>query len=135
MMRKRIVWIAALAVYAGAIFFISGVPLDERPPLLAFPKSDGLLHAMEFALFFFLARKATGKTALALLLTVVYAGSDELHQAFVPSREASLADFGFDILGALVAAIARTVTRRHSLLPATRRRILAIRVSEKEKGN
>ncbi|MFC2078313.1 VanZ family protein [Candidatus Bipolaricaulota bacterium] len=132
---KRIVWIAGLVVYAGAIFFISGLPLDESPPFLAFPRSDGLLHATEFAVFFVLARKATGKTALALLLTAVYAGSDELHQAFVPAREASLVDFGFDILGALVAAIARTVIGRYSLLPAIRRRILAIRASEKEKGN
>ena len=135
MMRKRIVWIAVLVVYAGAIFFVSGLPLDERPPFLAFPKSDGLLHAVEFAVFFVLARKATGKTTLALLLAVVYAGSDELHQAFVPARAACLADFGFDILGALVAAIARTVIERRFLLPAIRRRILAIRVSEKEKGN
>ncbi len=130
----RIVWITVLVLYAGGIFVLSGLPLNEGPAFLRFPGSDWLLHAAEFAIFFVLARKATGRTAFAFLLTVVYAGSDELHQAFVSSRTASLADFGFDVLGGLIAVIAWTAIGRRSLLPATHRRILAIRASGKEKG-
>lgn len=41
--------------------------------------------------------------AWALVLTVVYAITDELHQAFVPGRYASAGDVGIDAAGALIA--------------------------------
>ena len=40
---------------------------------------------------------------LALLLTVLYAASDEWHQSFVPGRHPSLLDVGIDAAGALLA--------------------------------
>ena len=40
--------------------------------------------------------KATGRT---LLVIVLYAASDEFHQAFVPARDASLRDVSIDTLG------------------------------------
>lgn len=40
--------------------------------------------------------------ALALLVCLAYALSDEWHQSFVPSRQATLRDVGIDALGALV---------------------------------
>lgn len=36
---------------------------------------------------------------LALVITAVYCASDELHQAFVPNREASFGDVALDTLG------------------------------------
>ena len=41
--------------------------------------------------------------AWALAMTVVYAITDELHQAFVAGRNASVRDVGIDAAGALVA--------------------------------
>jgi VanZ family protein len=38
-----------------------------------------------------------------LLLTVLWASIDELHQAFVPGRGAHVSDIGIDTLGALLA--------------------------------
>ena len=38
----------------------------------------------------------------ALALTIAFAASDELHQAFVPGRVPSWLDLGFDGLGAVV---------------------------------
>lgn len=53
---------------------------------------------------------------LALLLAVAYGLTDELHQAFVPGRNASLLDVGFDALGALVASLIgrRWLRARHA---------------------
>jgi len=43
---------------------------------------------------------------LAWLLTVLYAASDELHQSFVPGRNASLVDvLVFDAIGALIGLV------------------------------
>ncbi len=39
----------------------------------------------------------------AVLLTLAYAFSDELHQQFIFGRTASLRDVGFDLLGAVLA--------------------------------
>ena len=43
--------------------------------------------------------------ALVWLMAVLYAGSDELHQLFVPGRHGSLVDVMIDGLGALIAVI------------------------------
>lgn len=40
---------------------------------------------------------------LALVLTAAYAGTDEIHQQFVPTRVGSLWDVAIDTLGAAVA--------------------------------
>jgi VanZ family protein len=40
---------------------------------------------------------------LAFLVTVLYASTDEFHQAFVPSRGSSVHDVGFDACGALLS--------------------------------
>ncbi len=41
----------------------------------------------------------------AVLLSSVYAGLDEFHQSFVPSRTASVGDVGFDVAGALLGSL------------------------------
>jgi hypothetical protein len=43
--------------------------------------------------------------AKSLLLSLAYAISDELHQSFVPSRQASALDVGIDLCGALFALL------------------------------
>ncbi len=39
----------------------------------------------------------------AFLVGLLYAGSDEYHQTFVPGRHGTVVDLGVDILGMLVA--------------------------------
>jgi len=52
---------------------------------------------------------------LAILLAVSYALTDELHQAFVPGRHASVLDIGFDYVGAASAClVARNVLERRT---------------------
>jgi VanZ family protein len=102
-MMKQWTWIVLLTTYAAAIGYVSHQPLSlgEAP----FPHFDKLLHLAEFGLFMLLAWHATGRRlAIAWLLTLAFAGSDELHQALIPARDASLLDFVADFFGASVMA-------------------------------
>jgi VanZ family protein len=73
-------------------------------------------HVTEFAVLALLwyrslawdARGWEPRTALAAFgLSVLFAGVDEAHQAFVATRTASVLDVGWDGLGALCAVIGR----------------------------
>ena len=74
-----------------------------------------LAHASEYAVLALLLYRAFVHTALksrtilsaglVLLLCAAYAASDEFHQSFVPSRNASLRDVMIDICGAMLAVI------------------------------
>lgn len=68
-----------------------------------------LLYAGLFGRF----KSLTGSRArmLALVLTVLYAASDELHQAFVPGRSSSIVDVWIDAGGALTALLAVALIR------------------------
>lgn len=72
-------------------------------------------------------RTATDGTAvwpnirLTLLVVVLYAASDEFHQYFVPSREASVRDVFIDSFGAILALLLIRLAarlRRQRLTPA-----------------
>jgi VanZ family protein len=103
-------WLLVLA-YAGTIFFLSSRPGNTLPD---FRVSDKLLHAVLFGGLAILvcralraqvsARSRAFIAIVALLVTVCYGISDEVHQLFVPRRAAELADVMADSLGALLAA-------------------------------
>ena len=42
------------------------------------------------------------RALLALTFSILYASSDEYHQAFIPSRTSSLTDVGIDSIGVLI---------------------------------
>jgi len=133
-LRSRWTWRAALLAYAAAIFVVSGMQMGEGPGLLPFPGGDKLLHAVEFAIFFLLARMALGRSSWAFLLTALYAGSDELHQAFVPTRDACFWDFVADLAGAAFAALIVSAFTPRSLLRRMAGRILGTPVQNRERG-
>jgi len=125
-------WIALSIGYAAGIFAASSIPLSDLP-LLSASGLDKVIHAIEYALFFFLVRKAAlGRTWIALIITILYAGSDELHQAFVPGRHAGIDDFGADLVGIALMAALGALLRRPSLPARIHRRILGIVISRKE---
>jgi VanZ family protein len=95
-------WIT-LAVYGGLIFTLSSM----SNPLPAFDliqrrHIDKVLHIIEYGIFSFLLFRALSLTcrritagklvALVVVVSFVYAVSDELHQSFVPMRDASAHD-------------------------------------------
>ncbi len=98
-------WLSVVA-YATLIFYLSDQP---QTPSINMPFFDKFLHTIEYAIFGFLLMRAfknsgfnlDNKTALSLSVIVVfvYGISDEIHQAFVLNRTASIFDALFDLIG------------------------------------
>jgi VanZ family protein len=64
----------------------------------------------------FISTKAMAMAGLALVMSAIFAASDEFHQSFVPSRTATLGDVMIDIGGALIGlAIYWAITARKQL--------------------
>ena len=63
-----------------------------------------LAHVTEFAILGALLARALPERA-ALLVGIAYAASDEVHQHFVPGREAALLDVAIDAVGVLVGVL------------------------------
>jgi VanZ family protein len=73
------------------------------------------MHLVEFGILVLLWYRALGwrgtgwqaRTAVtALILAMGFAGLDEVHQMFVPGRTGTMADIGWDSLGATLALAA-----------------------------
>lgn len=117
--RPRLWWALALAL-ACLIFYLSASPdargaagwLDLRHP------RDKLVHGTVYAVLASCVYLATGRPFLAVVLASLYGASDELHQAVVPGRIASIWDWLADTVGAalgvglLYLALGRPRARR-----------------------
>ncbi len=99
-------WLPLLA-WMGLIFYLSAQPDLPHPPAgwAALLFSNGA-HAFVFGVLAVLWVRALGERPrtllVALALTLLYALSDEFHQAFVPGRNPDPWDLVFDGLGAVV---------------------------------
>jgi VanZ family protein len=108
----------------AAIFFASSLP---TVPAIVGDTSDLLLHFVAFAGLGLLVIRAiaagqwhrltAGSFVRGWLITAGYGATDELHQAFVPGRFASVLDWIADAAGAaaalvIVAAIRALARRR-----------------------
>ncbi|MGI8929397.1 MAG: VanZ family protein [Candidatus Limnocylindrales bacterium] len=116
--RSVAAWGPAIA-WAALIFVLSA------QPNLRFAPDEGLDfvvrklgHMAVFGILALLLWRALAATtalrrpwAWALALAVLYAITDELHQAGVVGREASVADVGIDAAGALIAVAAVALAR------------------------
>lgn len=109
-------WVPAV-LYAGAIYYLSAQshPEDQLPSFLLKEVSDKVLHAVEYGILSLLCYRAFRWAAgpavarqavvLAIVTASVYGITDEVHQAFVPLREASWQDWLADTVGATLAAV------------------------------
>jgi VanZ family protein len=98
-------------LYMGWIFYLSSGPITS-PVVRTIP--DYLLHSFGYAPLYVLVFWAIhegldpiagrGTYWLPLVVSVLYGASDEIHQAFVPTRTCSLRDWLADALGSLAAA-------------------------------
>jgi VanZ like family len=108
-------WLPVLA-WAAVIFAFSSVP-DLGTGLggwdLVLRK---IAHAGEYAVLGALLARATGRPWLAAALGVLYAVSDEVHQAFVPGRAGSPLDVAIDGVGVVCGVLVwQHVARRWRL--------------------
>lgn len=113
-------WLPALALLWG-IWWLSSSADTPGPPLIH--PFDWLAHFLSYLALAYSLGRATGQPRLALVVAVWWGAVDEVHQAFVPGRDAGIQDWWFDLLGALVGSrLCRTRTRgselqRHTLEP------------------
>ena len=123
-------WILAwipVVIYAGTVFYLSSLshPPQFLPP---FFMADKLLHGVEYALFGMLMIRAIersprhprtlrGCITLAICIVLLYGISDELHQAFVPYRDASVFDLMADVIGGSIGVIAGHKLIKMGFLP------------------
>jgi VanZ family protein len=110
------VWLYRFAplVWMGLIFWFSHQPqLPDLPDNLADLIVKKLAQATAYAILLSLWWAALKSTRLsdgrrlvvALMVTVLYAASDEWHQTFVPNRHGQVADVLIDMVGALIAVM------------------------------
>ncbi|MDV6373846.1 VanZ family protein [Deinococcus sp. ZS9-10] len=82
----------------GVIWSLSSSSDTPGPPLVH--PLDWIAHfTAYFALAYALGR-ATGRRDVALLIAVWWGALDEVHQSFVPGRDAGVTDWLFDLAGA-----------------------------------
>ena len=94
-------WLPALALLAAIWTLSSSADTPGSP--LAHP-FDWLAHFVTYLALGYCLGRATGRPMTALVLAVWWGALDEVHQAFVPGREAGITDWLFDLLGAFVGA-------------------------------
>lgn len=94
-------WLPVVA-WAALIFALSSIP-DLGTGLgtwdLVLRK---IAHAGEYAILGALLVRALGRPPVAALIGIAYAVTDEIHQSFVPGREAAPLDVLIDTVGVLV---------------------------------
>jgi VanZ family protein len=108
-------WGLSLALMALMWFLSSsgdplGVPLPH--PL------DWAGHFTEYALLGVLLGRATGRRDLGWLLAAWFGALDEVHQAYVPGREAGIGDWWFDLAGSWLGSRVGTRRRQRPEAPA-----------------
>lgn len=116
--RARWAWWAALA-WVIVLFALSASPGGDGGLDFAwrFAGDDKLAHVALYTVLGALLRAATGRTGWAIGLASAYGVTDEVHQAFVPGRQADPLDWAADTVGAalgalLVASFARAAKKR-----------------------
>ncbi len=110
--RNVIFYWLPLFVWMGAIFYFSS---NQHFTLVEQSLYDfilfKILHMIEYAFLYYLWFRALSQTtkmpkktvlSLALIATLFYAATDEIHQSFVPTREGKLRDVFIDFAGIMI---------------------------------
>jgi len=99
-------------LWALLIFVASSIP-DISLPNLQFMASDKAIHLIVYFVLCILLHRALSNQqrfpklakwslACAVLFSILYGASDEIHQSFVPNRDASIYDLAADSIGTLL---------------------------------
>ncbi|MBI5182202.1 MAG: VanZ family protein [Nitrospirae bacterium] len=114
-MNKKLLYWSATIAYALLIFFLSSLSGDKTEKLYLFKHSDKIIHLLEYAVLCFLLSKTLSSTLkesvrrytglIAIVISLLYAISDEFHQSFVPGRSAEVYDVFADGMGAVLTQI------------------------------
>ena len=101
--RKIFILWFPVVFWCGLIFYGSSIssPQPTKDPLMDFILHK-IFHLFEYGVLFVFVHRATGDFFLSILFVIFYAFSDEIHQSFVPTREATLRDVLIDFIGGLL---------------------------------
>ena len=108
-------WITLL-LYSALMITLSHQPGDADF-VAPFAHVDKVVHLIEYAVFAVLLLRALWMKDkpyiryLTIAVIVLFAASDELHQSFIPGRDASTMDLLADLLGAGVGAALYALAR------------------------
>lgn len=107
-------YIAAIALYCAAIFYLSSLS-DPPDPGISLPLMDKMVHVVLYAglaATVSVGIRRSNETVrpwvqwcVPVLFAVMYGLIDEVHQMFVPNRGWELSDLAADALGAAVAQV------------------------------
>ncbi|MBI4441641.1 VanZ family protein [Candidatus Woesearchaeota archaeon] len=101
---------APVALYMAGIFYLSSQPVLPTPVSLL-RINDKMLHAIVYAGLSLLVLRACRRenmryaAYIAIMTTIVYGVTDEIHQSFVPGRVMDAWDGVADAVGSLVVLI------------------------------
>lgn len=121
---------APLLAYLGLIAVVSH---QEEVSLPVAGRFDKVWHGLEYMpvgilILRWLVNRSVGRItgramATALVLGILYAVTDEIHQAFIPRRSAELLDLAADGIGVLVGSSAYALIRYRFVDAKNRSRI------------
>ena len=102
------------ALWAAVLLVSSSWP---NPGVPQFGHGDKVVHALLFGVLAWLVGRAwsslgPSRVALSFAGIAAFAALDEWHQAFIPGRSASVADWIADVGGAAVGLLAVAARRR-----------------------
>jgi len=125
-----------LFLWIGVIFYFSSLPSlfpFAQHPVEVIPRK--LAHFFEYGLLVFLLFKVIsiyraqffGKNlGLAVTLSILFAISDEYHQAFVFGRHAAVTDIFIDSFGVLVVAFLLILEHEHQAIKPEHRHYIKV---------
>ncbi len=121
-------WGPVLFYGAIIVYLSSQSSPSQYLPSFSFPMSDKLLHGLEYGMLGILLYRAfhqtigsIGSMSLAIVCAVAFGISDEIHQWFVPNRQADLLDLLADTLGATLFILAWVFLTKKVHIPQTLR--------------
>lgn len=110
--KHRIIPLIILLLLAAEIFYFSSISSTPESPVKGINMAV-IYHIIVFFLFtFFLIITIKGSSKLkpkhiiwVLIISILYAISDEIHQLFVPGRFSTIKDILIDLIGILLAIL------------------------------
>lgn len=93
-------------IYSMLIYYLSSLP-SENIPDSGIINQDIFLHLIEYSIYGLLISFAFTRKIyiLPVVIGVIFAGSDELHQMMVPTRFASVWDWLVDVAGVVLGVV------------------------------
>lgn len=107
-----LIWLVLIFLFSSTLF-----SSDNTEKVLVYDLLNYVVrkcaHIVEYAILTYLwfralcvaREKFLQSLMLAIVLSILYAASDEWHQSFVPTRDGTLVDVGWDATGALLMGV------------------------------